>query len=95
MPIDKKQIDHLCKLARLTIKDKQEEKFQKQLLEIVDYFEKLNKINTEKIKPTVQTTGLLNITREDKVDQSLSQKEVLQNAPDKQEGFFKVKSILE
>ena len=46
MPIDKKQIDHLCKLARLTIKDKQEEKFQEQLSEIVDYFEKLNKINT-------------------------------------------------
>jgi len=95
MPIDKKQLQHLCKLARLTIEGKQENKFEQQLSEIVDYFEKLNKLDTKKVKPTAQTTGLLNITREDKVDESLSQKEVLKNAPDKQEGFFKVKSVFE
>lgn len=95
MPVGKKQIDHLCQLARLTIKDKQEKKFQKQLSEIVDYFEKLNKLKTEKIEPTAQTSGLLNVTREDKVDKSLSQKEVLKNAPQKQEAFFKVKSVLD
>ncbi len=93
MSINDKQLDHLSKLARVELPEKQRPKLKKQLSEILDYFKKLEKLDTEKNEPTSQTTGIVNATRKDEVTESLSTKEVLKNAPDTDDGFFKVKSV--
>lgn len=91
MKIDVKQV---AKLANLRIKPEDEEKFEKQLNEIVSYVEKLNKVDTKGVEITSQVTGLENITRDDKPSTSLTQEEVLSGTKSKHNGLFKVDAIL-
>lgn len=86
---------HVAKLANLKLTSAEIKKFQTQLSAILDYIGQLNKVPTEKIEPTSQVTGLENVLREDNAAPSLSQEEVLQNAPKKHNGLFKVKAIFE
>lgn len=88
-------VSHVAKLANLPLTEKEKEKFEKQLNDILSYIEKLNEVDTKNIDPTSQVTGLENVTREDNASPSLSQEEVLQNTPKKHNGFFKVKAIFE
>lgn len=89
------QVKHIARLAKLTLNLKEIKKFQKQLSEILDYVNILQKVDTQKIEPTSQVTGLENVFRKDQIINSLSRKAVLANAPNQKNGFFKVKSVKE
>lgn len=97
--IDKKTIQHIAKLARINLTDKEEEKMQVELSSILEYIELLNRVETEGIEPLYQTTGLVNSLREDKyredfkIDEKLHDKLVGQ-APEREGRFVKVRSIL-
>src|SRR5438093_833295 len=93
--LKKEDILHLAKLANLTISEEKITKFQNQLSEIIDYFNKLKEIDTEKVEPTNQVTGLQNVLREDVTSKEriLHQEEALKNAPKKKNGYFQVKAI--
>lgn len=88
-------IKHIAKLANLKLKSSEEQKFEKQLGEIVSYVEKLKEVDTENIEITSQVTGFENVVREDKSAPSLSQEEVLSGTKSKHNGLFKVDAILE
>lgn len=88
-------IKHVAKLANLKLKPSDEQKFEKQLNEIVGYIEKLNEVDTKGVETTSQVTGLENVTREDKPAPSLTQEEVLSGAKSKHNGLFKVEAILD
>lgn len=93
--ISKEEIEYLAKLSRVGLTEKEIEKYKSEIGKILDYFEKLNELNVEDIKPTAQVVGLLNIMREDEIKKSeLSQEELLRNAINKENGFIKVKPIL-
>lgn len=68
MKLTKEQVQHIAKLARLKLSEAEVEKFQTQLSGILDYVEQLNEVNTDKVEPTAQVTGLINVKREDKVE---------------------------
>ena len=70
--LDRKQIEHVAKLAKLELTNAEVEKFQKQLSEVLDYFNILNEVDTDGIEPTSQVTGLENVMREDKMENDLS-----------------------
>lgn len=93
--IMKIDVNHIAKLANLPLTNEEKEKFAGQLSSILDYFTKLNELDTAKIEPTSQVTGLENVTREDKTQPSLSQDEALASALSKHNGLFKVKAVLE
>lgn len=93
--ISEKEIEHLANLANLKLSKKELGKFQKQLSEILDYFNLLKEVKTLKIKPTSQVTGLENITEEDKVTPPLSQKDALSGSKLVHNDYFKVKAIFE
>ncbi|MBU0619391.1 Asp-tRNA(Asn)/Glu-tRNA(Gln) amidotransferase subunit GatC [Patescibacteria group bacterium] len=93
--LTKKQVLHIAKLANLQLTSQEVVKFQKQLADVLDYMEVLNELDTAKVKPTSQVTGLENVFRQDKVEKSLSQKEALSGAKAKQEAYFKTKAIFE
>jgi len=84
---------HVAKLANLDLKKEEIKKFQKQLSSILDYVSQLQEVNTSKVEPTSQVTGLENVFREDEIKQSLSKKETLSNTKSKYNNYFKVKSI--
>jgi aspartyl/glutamyl-tRNA(Asn/Gln) amidotransferase C subunit len=95
--IDREQIDHIAKLARIKLTEKEEEKFAKDLSSILGYVEKLNEVDTKDVKPIQQITELDNITRSDiatNKKQETSNK-ILNEAPDKKDNYFKVPKILE
>lgn len=90
-------VKHIAQLASLGLSETEIKKFQKQLSEIISYINKLNELETGETEPVSQVTGLVNVTKEDKIEDSrmFSQEEVLRNARSKKNGFIKVKSILE
>jgi aspartyl-tRNA(Asn)/glutamyl-tRNA(Gln) amidotransferase subunit C len=88
-------VNGVAKLANLPLKETEKEKFEKQLSEILNYFEKLKKIDTKNIIETSQVTGLENIVREDKTSPSFQQEEALSNAKTQHNGLIKVKAVFE
>jgi aspartyl-tRNA(Asn)/glutamyl-tRNA(Gln) amidotransferase subunit C len=93
--IGKKEVEHVASLARLTLTQRELKKFQKQLSEILDYVAALEGVETAKVKPTSQVTGLENVFCQDKVvEPTISSREALSSAPQTYKGFFKIKGIL-
>ena len=66
--MDKKQVEHIAKLARMEINDREKEKFASQISSILDYVEQLQQVDTEGIEETAQVTGLVNVMRSDMVE---------------------------
>jgi aspartyl-tRNA(Asn)/glutamyl-tRNA(Gln) amidotransferase subunit C len=93
--IDIETVKKTAKLANLSLGRQQSVLFVSQLKHIIDYVEQLNEINTDNVEPTSQVTGLINVWRQDKVTESLSQQQALSNAKSTANGRFKVKAILE
>ena len=64
---------------------------------IIEYISKLDKVDTKNIKPTSQTTGLLDAKREDLINQKdcLTLEEALSGTENTHNGYFKVSAILE
>lgn len=88
-------VNHVAKLANLTLTEAEKKKLQAQLGETVEYVEELEEVNTDGFEPVSQVTGLENITRDDVIKSSLSQADALKNAKSTYNGFFKVKGILD
>ncbi|MDG5785949.1 Asp-tRNA(Asn)/Glu-tRNA(Gln) amidotransferase subunit GatC [Evansella sp. AB-P1] len=93
--ISKEQVKHVANLARLEFSEKEIELFAKQLDDIISYAEQLNELDTENVEPTSHVLDVKNVLREDEVKPSLDQKDVMKNAPDHEDGQFKVPSVLE
>lgn len=87
-------VKHIAKLANLPLSRTEERKFEKQLSSILEYVEKLNKIDTKNIESTSQVTGLENAVREDNITSSLTQSEALSNSKSNYNGMFMIKKIL-
>jgi aspartyl-tRNA(Asn)/glutamyl-tRNA(Gln) amidotransferase subunit C len=66
-------VEHVAKLAKLTLSKAESSKLTSQLSDTLDYIERLNEIDTTKVEPTDNVTGLVNITRKDEIKDSLTQ----------------------
>lgn len=88
-------IEHVAKLANLTLSKEEKDLFAKQLAQILGNIESLNKIDTKKVEPIGHITGLENITRDDVAVPSLSQEDSVSQAPNVHNGFVKVDAVLE
>ena len=65
MALTPAQVRHIAKLARLTLTEAEEKKYAKELSAILNYIDKLKEVDTSKVEPTAQVTGLKNSFRED------------------------------
>ncbi len=94
--ISRDQVSHIANLARIRLTDEELTTFQSNLTDVLEYVEQMNEVATDQIEPTAQVTGLVNVAREDVLEneQTLSQDQALLNAPEKKEGYFKVKAVL-
>lgn len=97
MALTREQIEHIAHLARLAIKDEEKEKFRDQLSAILDYFEKLAKVNTRDVPIISQITDLKNVAREDEVKgcDTETRELLLKNMPMKENNLLKVKAVFE
>jgi len=94
--ITKKEVEHISRLSRLGLSEKEKGKFSKELSAILEFVNKLNEIKVDKIEPTAQVTGLENISRKD-VAKERTKKEtdkLLNLASDVENRQVKVRAIL-
>jgi len=92
--ITKKEVEYVAKLAKLEFDEIEKKEFTSQLNSILDYFKKLNELNTEKVEPTAYVISMPNLLNEDEVKPSLPQEEVLSKAKYVKKGYFKVPKIM-
>ncbi len=95
MKIDRKEVEHVAQLARLTFDDAQIEMLLKQMNGILDYFDKLQELDTGDIEPTSHAVSLNNAFRVDEVEESPDNELLLKNAPSQEKGCFKVPKVIE
>ena len=95
MSIDKDKIKHTAKLARISFDEKQIDSLSKDLSNIFNFIEKLNKINTENIKPLTSILDHTLRAREAKVTDGGIRDKILENSPSKNEEFFIVPKVIE
>lgn len=88
-------VERIAALARLGLSQDEMERMRDQLSVVLDHISMLEEVPTEDIPPTAQVIELQNIMRDDVVEPSLSQEQVLLNAPRSEDGFIKVKAVLD
>jgi len=95
VPLSREEVHYIARLARVGVTDADVERFQAQLSVILDHFEALRGLDTEGVEPTAQTLALANVERADVERPSLPREAVLQNAPRVDNGFIRVRRVLE
>lgn len=96
--ISKKDVEHIAKLARLELGEKEVTKFEKELSEILGFVEKLNKVDTAHTLPLTGGVEFANVLRPDEqISKELEEKseELLEKAPQTKENWIKVKAVFE
>ncbi len=101
--ISKEQVEHIAKLARIELTEKEKEKFTKDLSSILNYVEKLNQIDTSDVKQLAQAIELDSATREDEREKNDSgpmgglatRDKLLRETPKRKGDYVKVPKILE
>lgn len=95
MSVSKKDVEYVAQLAKLSLTDEEEKSYEKDLNSILDYMEKLNKLNTDNADIIVNPVYIENRFREDEVQESLDEKNVIKNSPQNLEEYIVVPKIIE
>ena len=95
MPLTPEEVRHNARLARVGLSDDEVSRFQNQLSQILDYFERLQEVDTENVPPTAHTLSMHNVMRDDEPCPSIDKEEVLANAPQREDDLFRVRAVLE
>ena len=94
MEITDELIERLAHLSRLKFSEEEKEELKTDLNKIKAMMDKLSEVDTEGVDPLTHLSENPNHLREDKVIPTLTKEEVLRNAPDKTEDFFRVPKVI-
>jgi aspartyl-tRNA(Asn)/glutamyl-tRNA(Gln) amidotransferase subunit C len=92
--ISKDEVKHIAELARIGLTEKEIEKFSVDLSSILDFIKQLEEVDVSKITAMPHLTGLVNISREDRVKDFKNKEGIKKMFPEEKEGYDKVKSVL-
>jgi len=95
MKITRSEVEHVALLARLQFDDEQLDLFVNQLNAILDYFDKLQDLDTHDCEPTSHVVAIQNAFRKDAEEGFSEQELLMENAPSEEQGCFKVPKIIE
>ena len=95
MKITAAEVEHVARLARLALEQKEIDALTGQMDELLGYVEKLNELDTDAIVPTAHAVPMENAFRTDEVKPSIGLEKALQNAPQAAEGCFVVPKVIE
>ena len=93
--ISEDDVKHVAGLSRIHLRDEEVPKLTKNLEDILEYVNKLEKLDISQVEPTSHVIPMANVDRPDEVKPSLSQDESLSIAVDKASGSFKVPKVIE
>ena len=90
--IDREQVLHVARLARLKLSDDEVEQMSGELSSILDHIEKIAELDLDGVEPTSHVVELENVLRADEPRPSLPRERALEQAPDADEAGFRVPS---
>jgi len=94
MPVEI-NIEHVARLARLALTDEEKRRLREQLGLILEHAAKVGEVAVEEVRPTAHTIPRSNVFRPDEPKPSLAHDAALANAPQEEEGRFRVPRLVE
>ena len=94
MEVTPQLIDQLAHLSRLYFTDEEKVSVQQDLQKMVAFVEQLNEVDTTNVTPLLHMGGAVNVLREDEVKQTITREAALSNAPDANDQYFRVPTVI-
>lgn len=88
-------IDYVAKLARIELTDDEKITYSRQLGQILEYFERLSKIDVSGVKPSAHAHAIYNVMRDDVETPAMSVSDALMNAPASRENQVCVPKVVD
>jgi len=90
--IDREQVLHVARLARLRLSDEEVERMAGELSSILDHVARIEELDLDGVEPTSHVIDVENVLRPDEPRPSLPRERALENAPDATDEGFRVPS---
>lgn len=94
MQVSEEEILHIAKLANLNLKEEEVNTYMGHLEEILNFANVVNQAPIDGLEETIGVNEAYNVFRKDEIVESLNRDELLQNAPEEQEGMFKIPKVI-
>lgn len=95
MKITRETVENVALLSRLALPEDEVDTYAGHLSAFLEYAEVLTSLDTEGVAPTAHVLPLSNVLRPDEAKPSLERELALSNAPEREDGYFKVPKIVE
>jgi aspartyl-tRNA(Asn)/glutamyl-tRNA(Gln) amidotransferase subunit C len=90
--IDREQVLHVARLARLALTEEEVEAMARELSGILEHVDRISELDLDQVEPTDHVVDLENVLRPDEPRPSWPRERMLEQAPDPAEGAFRVPS---
>jgi len=90
--IEREQVLHVARLARLRLEEDDVETMTRELSGILDHVDRIAELDLDAVEPTSHVVALVNVLRPDEARPSWPKDVVLEQAPDPSGGAFRVPS---
>lgn len=95
MKLTKDEVRHVAELAKLQLSDAELDEYGGQLGQILTYAQQIQSVDTSAVPPTPQVLPLSNVLADDASQDSLSNDQAVDNAPDADDGYFRVIAVFD
>jgi len=95
MQVSKEQLLHIANLSCLNLKEEEINSYLENLQEILTFAQKVNSVPTEGLDETIGANDNYNVFRKDEVRNFEDTELLLQNAPSKERGMFKIPKVIQ
>jgi aspartyl-tRNA(Asn)/glutamyl-tRNA(Gln) amidotransferase subunit C len=95
MSIDRETVDHVAELARLDLSEAEREHLRDQLSALLEHINVLLEADTAQVPAQAHVLPIQNVQAEDRSRPCCPRDELLANAPAQQDGYFRVRAVLE
>lgn len=87
--ITRETVEHVARIARLDLTEKEAEQMEKDLNNILAAFKDLDRAPVNKVEPSFQPLPVTDVLREDVIEKCFTPEEALGNTKHRERGFFK------
>ena len=95
MRLTTEEVRYIALLARVGMIDEEVELMRDQMSHILENFDVLNRVDTESVEPAGHSADVNTVMRDDETARSSPKEDVLANAPSTEDGFIRVRAVLE
>jgi aspartyl-tRNA(Asn)/glutamyl-tRNA(Gln) amidotransferase subunit C len=95
MSLTSEEVEHIALLAHLQLGEQELDKYRRQLESILEFADRLRKLDTSHISPTTTVLPLRSVVREDVIGESLYIEDALANTVERDRNMFRIPPVFE